>query len=705
MNIGRATGIGESGPGGTDFYPSCVVNLTLRYDEALQVAEDPNEVFTRDAQAPLTSRAAISSEDPAARRRRVRTAPVVTMGRPYGQAFDDPVKVVTSPHVTIGRAYGGDQPPTASRVNVPLTFGSDGFTVFTARVPVKCGVTLTHPRQAGTFNLTFDFREFPVDPRLLRAVGVEIHMGCVSPENYARGMGGERDSSGRPLSILKTRLDIVDPFKGDAAVDGSTLLMFGTADRWFVKHDAQGSTVQIEGRDTRAIFIDAKIPVGAVSKIDLRNPIDRVIADVIATVPTEYDLDLDVFTDAGEWPGGFVPSPGDVDGLTRVRLSSSGSKPKSTPSNGERANYWDLITNYCNLVGAVPYIRENALWIRPCRSIFDVVTDDTIDTPFAGGKPRMVNGELLRVRRMVWGRNLKSLAFDRKFNGKIVPTIKTVAIDDQVSGEQRLLFGQWPPKDSPAAQAKGEGDELRVPVPGVRSKERLDAIARDIYEEIGRGEMGGTAETDNLASFGGGFDDPDLVRLRPTDPIEFVVDARQLRSISPLVSELNEVERRTFEEEVKILYQKLGDRDVARVLVATARGAIVDMLSFYQVTECRFDWGSASGIKIAFDFQNYVVSRHGGDERGLPGSKTRELARHRVALVGAQRKAKIKAARRRAASLRDSIAAVTDAGDREHVNRLLKNKVSPADVQRMRRAYRLERARVRIGTATGEGAE
>jgi hypothetical protein len=678
----------------TSYYASCVVNLILKYDEALQVAETTadftqasitklNHELQEIRARPTTMAAAASSDDNSAARRRAKLASYSqilaskiaannTVINQHGEftsqsqaaalaarkAFAikeneklDQEKAAIDAQLN-SRAQGNDPNDPAAKssepsdtqpeaisgaVLVPLSYGGDKFTVFTSRVPVSANIVLPHPREAGTFTLIFDYREFPIDPRLLRAVGVEIHLGTVTADDYARGMSGKRDASGRPLSLIRTRLDMADPVTGESQVDPSTLMFFGSCDRWRVAHTDHSSTIHLEGRDVRGIFLDTKLAYDRLDGLNTDQRIDFVVRDIIKTMASEQDFKLDVFTVPGEWPGGEVPSPGDTEGLTRVRSGAKGTSASSNPSNasggggGNKANYWDLITNYCALVGGVPYLTNTGLWIRPARSIFDVLSDAAIATPFAGGKPRQVGDESIRVRRMVWGRNLRSLTFDRKFAGTVVPIVQVVSISDREQGINRLLIAQWPPAETPQAQSKAENEVIKIPVPGINDLDRLIEIAHDIYEEIGRGEMGGSAQTMNLASEGGSNEDADMLRLRPTDPVEFMVDARALTSAAPLVSELNEASRRSFEEEVEILYRQLGDRDIARVLVAQSRGAIPELLQFYQVSRVGFEWSSNDGVSVSFDFQNYVVSRHGQAPSVIDTNP--DVARRRARLV------------------------------------------------------------------------
>jgi hypothetical protein len=594
------------------YNPQCVVNFTIRYDEAIQVAENPGDL----QRATETGELGLRTGGKLGRQFR----PRIRVGTIQSEGFDSAGNLVT-------QSFVSDQTveDTGGRSLAPLTYGGDKLTVVLDRVPKRGSFVLPHPRQAATFNLILDYRDIPIDPRLVRALGVEVHLGCVSMGDYSAGMGGKVDAGGRSRSLLRTRSGLLDPRTGNPAPRDQTLLFYGSADTWTVDHDDTGSWVTIEGRDIRGIFLDGKPPANVLDKIDLTRPIHRVIADLIATIPYDVSIAVDVLTVESEWPNGVVPSPGDVKGFTRVKLGSSGSSPQSGAggggASGSKPSYWDLITNFCNLLGAIPYFEGSTIWIRPARSIFDTAID-TSETPFAS--PRFIGEDQLSLRRLVWGRNVKKLSFARKFGGVTVPAVEVIGFDDQAKGMARYPRGLWPPTSTVAAQSKNSNDILRVPMANIRDPRRLVEVARDVYEEIGRGEIGGSAETYELASFGGDNADPDMLRLRPTNAIEIVVDNDRP---TPLSS-------KTFQAEVADVYARIGDLDAARAIVTANRGAAVGVLDMFRVSKVTYDWGGTeSGIKVGLEFQNYIVARHAADpneERRQPRGKKRASAKSRA---------------------------------------------------------------------------
>jgi len=609
---------------GTVFYPSCVVHFLFRFDETLQVAE---------SKADLVSGLDIDTSSLASATARLASQAVLA-----GHVIEAAITEL------------GDKPAPVLR---PLVYPADGMSPITNRVPQKATIELPGLRQAGKFSLSFKYLDLPIDPRLVRACSVEIHLGTVGPSAFGRGMlGGQKSPGGQIESIMSTR-------NAEGTANDDTMIMYGTVDNWSVEHDESGSTISMDGRDLRGLLLDAKVPMQKMADLQLDKPIDEVVKAILHTLPSEVDLSLFVICNQEEW-GGVIPSPVDKDGLTRVRLKADGAGTGQSSGAGagqDKLSYWDIITRYTGLVGAVPYFRGQYLWIRPARRLYDMLENPKTRTPFADGEARTVTSvgsdgaaivEKIRIRRLVYGRNISKLSYERKF-AQACPIVEVVSLDDSVRGEGKLLLAQWPPKGSLAAILKGDTDETsnavadptgaapksssntgganrtRINVPGIRSMARLTAIAQDIYEEIGRGEMGGNCSTRALTSFGGDSLDPDMLRLRPSDGVEFLVDKRALASRPPLAAaQLIENTQMPFEALVQKVAGTLQggrsgqkpDTNLARVLVATARSAIVDSMRFFRVSNVKYNWaasvgqGGGGGVDIAFDFQNYVVPRH-----------------------------------------------------------------------------------------------
>lgn len=566
----------------TVYRPSLVVNFKIKFDDRLTVADAPapQSVAERLAAAPLT---------PGVR------VPKPLIAQAEAQAAGDQISWVL------------------------------------ARIPKAGSYEKPGYRQAGKFSFTFDFRDLPIDPRTIRAAGVEIHTGTISDADWAAGMRGERHPGGTLKSVLQTRVDGV--------ANGETLRLVGTVDEWQVEHGASSSEVLITGRDLRGILLDTPIAPNGVKpeqfwdSIDTSRDIQGVVVSVLQYNPL-FD-DIQVVVNPDDWPNGVLPSPGAKDIVPRHRRGAKGQRAGglgSAPaeSSGANLNFWDVITQFCYLVGGIPYFQGTQLMIRPSATVFDKLRGP-IDpvrnpTPFRGGSLREIDAGSgapitppLRTRRIVYGRDILSLSFQRKFGGWKKPKrVRCVSVDQDTGkrGMLKRVEAIWPPDSALKANTTGVSpgkqrsvsDIAEIPVPNIKDEAQLRRIAEGIYNEMGRSEIGGEIETVNLASFGGDASDPDLLRLEPGDGIELLVDTSATNARNPNVSSFGDSVRRSYEDQVAEIVRRIGDENLARVVVATARGQIAELQRFFRVETVKFQW-SQTGVKLSFSFQNYVVAR------------------------------------------------------------------------------------------------
>lgn len=528
----------------------------------------------------------------------------------------------------LGAQMPGVNTSTVPRKTLPLVMAGadDGFSRTFGVVPVAASIELLSFREASKFSATVNFRDLPIDPRLLKGVAVTLLMGTVTAEDFADGMARAQNRFGARSSKLK--LDS----------PGVAQEFHGIADKIVVRHTAEGSELQIEGRDLRSTLIDSPARPDLFADLDLTQGIDRVCLDILGKHP--FMADRPVIRDDGFYDP--VPSPADAGGLTRVLQGADGKARGRRNAKGDagKMSFWDLIVQYCSLCGAVPYFRGKNLHLRPVRSLYQRLTAGHSErgnaTPFEGGLPRNVGEAVpLSVRRLLYGRDVEEIEYSRTYTGSSKGQIVEVVCLNTSSaerGKQRLLQAIWPPdviiesgKRPRATSAKGKKalasrvapnnsvaatDVMRVAVSGITSIERLREVAHAIYEEVNHNEMGGSLRTGKLSSFGGSAQDPDLLRLQPGDTLELAVDAAPVASRTPLVADLISQARRSFEEEVDVLAKAIGDVNAARAIVATARGAIPDIQRFFYVSNVRLEWAADSGYEITCDFLNYVEPAH-----------------------------------------------------------------------------------------------
>ena len=503
---------------------------------------------------------------------------------------------------------------------------NDGLTEQMVVRPISASVEVPSPREAGRFSLEFLYRDFPIDPRMFKAIGCEVYLSGVSADKSAQGIGGQ----GYSLTNNPALVSLTD----------DNLAVVGIVDEVRVRHDGQMSRVTLEGRDLRGVLLDSPAPAALFTQLDLRKPIQNVIRQIMDKHPFASTLSLWYFPDEWKVPGegyfGVPPSPYSSDGSTRVRLGASGKESKGTPKTGEEVSFWDLITNYCFLCGVLPYFSGNKLLLRRARSYWS---------------------QIGTIRGMIYGRDVLSLEMNRKFQGSngrkgAAVMVTSINIDSPERGNGRLIEVTYPPgirvldTGNPDDNAKtkkakkallrtdrlsytaGEvvevqagqispsgtvaySDVLRVPVTGIKDRKQLLEVAQAIYEEVHRGEMSGAFETANLATYGRPDLEADLLKLRPGDAVRIQVDERLSTGQAPAVSPLQQDATTAAAQRIREMTSRGIPARMAAAIVQSAERGVPALAPIFRAKHVKFDYSVTTGVKITCYFENYVEATSG----------------------------------------------------------------------------------------------
>lgn len=524
----------------------------------------------------------------------------------------------------------------------PLVTGANNGAFVMNRVPRKCNVRYQGHTQAATWSMVFDYRELPVDPRTIVAATVEIYLGTVSADDFSAGLQREVRPGVR-RSILQTR-------NNEGGTIEENLLMVGPVDSWMVEHGESGAEVHIEGRDLRGLLLDSPL-VSTRDTYDYERPrvtrrrkrssiLDRLdteqnIVGLVNQILTEHEA-INALPKAQmveavgypeEWPEGVILSPGKGSHVPRHRRGASGAGGGGGAAHAN-LNFWDIITRYCYLVGAIPRFVGRKLEIRYAPTLYSMVSGRNERIPFRNHQPRTNPDETFRnTRALVYGRDIDSMKITRKYSGNNKPkTVRVICVNQSANsrGRGQLMESVWPPRTAREGRREGlsgtnaqlrdyiGGEEssevMNIPIRGVSNQAQLDTIARATYEQIGRNEINGEVSCTKLTSFGGTNADPDMLRLRVGDPLELLVDVSRLDSTSPIVSTLNRTRQLSMSAAVREVQKYLHDENLCRAIVASARGSIMGVLSYFRVSGVDYDWSDES-VSVKADIHNYWTPR------------------------------------------------------------------------------------------------
>ena len=461
---------------------------------------------------------------------------------------------------------------------------TDDLTVVGEIEPISVSIEYNGLASADTASISIDFADAPIDPRLLRAAGVEITLGLVSAADFEAGMERGQRRPDRSLTSLVSRDD-----------GGTTARFVGFIDDWEVEYSESGDSIKMTCRDMSAQIRDIRLLPGV--SINMALPLDEGVADLLNRASATTRGVTVRFVGEGSPPVPVAAAP-------QRRRPRRGASNRRARRSGQEMSLWDHITDVVRAQGLIAMMRDYELLIADPRTLYNVEG----------------------VRRMVYGRNLERLRFTRKLSGVKAPTME-VRCHDAERG--RTLWARFPTPsgqpasgvlgvDNPPAPARANNvppsgsnpdETIRVMVvSGITDPGRLGLIARGIFEEIGRQEIEGVFETGDAWSYDNTPDLPDLLTMRPGDAVTLLVAGIEAGGEDVGAdSSLARIQSMDRNRRINYMTTIGWPRDVA------ARFADLQEASGFQTTfrvrDVRLNWDHTSGFTTTCDFFNYIVIR------------------------------------------------------------------------------------------------
>lgn len=488
----------------------------------------------------------------------------------------------------------GDDPSQVGMPQTQVSSNDQRTHVVDGILPLRAQLSRQGIRQGKTLNIELTFGDAPFDPRVVRSCAVEYFLGCITPEEYQRGIAGEvRGGSATPLSYLMCPDEYVDRYGRTR----TNLRFQGWVDTWDADWPSSDSPlVRLTCTDNTRLVIDQDAPPKLT--IAAEQPIDAAIADYLSNFPQFRGLSVEYRpnVDASKVP------------VLKDSIARTKYQPQLGPTpSGSKLKVWDYITDVCGTVGHLCYFDGTVIVVQRARTLYNSSLPARPTDPFAGRI--LPTGRQLDRRLFIYGRNIQEMSISRKFTVNAPQNIevrsydtaskKTIVARFPVSGER-----QSSPKPGNASNQKW----TVVRITGIRSQTVLQLAAQSIYEQLGRNELGVRLVTTNLGSFGGDNLDPDALDLEPGD----AVDVEVLREASGL-NTVTDVEDSIRNRPAEFL-RALGYGDELAEAYAAAVSQI-GLPTTYRAKVVGMDWSNDDGVTLDLELVNFIEVR---SDRDLP---------------------------------------------------------------------------------------
>jgi len=453
-------------------------------------------------------------------------------------------------------------------------------------------------RIAATLNAMIRYIDAPLDPRIIRSCAVEYYLGCISAEEFAAGIQGKTRGQvfGNGVPNAAEPMDMIPDTYLDANGKQRTNLRFqGWVDEWTVDWGKGEPMIHLDCRDNTQQFIEQQQPAKLVLAMNL--PIDQAIAQYLSHFPQFQGISVQ-----------YKPAADKIPILGQV-LSSTAYRPNLGPpvakggGSTERHSVWDYLTEVCGAIGHAIYLDGTTIVIARVRSLLSSQQLNRPEDPFQGRT--LPSGMSFTYRRFIYGRNIETMKAKRNFSKRQQTNVEVRCYSPEV---KNMLVARFPlPADRLAWAIPGDAqpDQKWViyKVSGIKDAPTLRALAQNIYEELGRAELETEIKLRNMASFGGGNLDPDILDLKVGDTIEVLTNR------DDVYSTLTQIEKNLTAQQRNAQFMTvLGfSDDFAQAYSRAYTDA--GFQTTFKTRTMHTHWDVGEGVSISLGCINYVEVR------------------------------------------------------------------------------------------------
>lgn len=473
-------------------------------------------------------------------------------------------------------------------------------------------------KQADAWEIVCDGNDFPFDPDLIRAGGIEIYLFQTAGQQVDPRVIGRQDPTiadptglrpRDPIDALK--LDLSLPDARQAFTFGNKPIVAGAFDEHDLEMSNDGKWVTISGQDYTAHLAGMQWPPtesGRARKIPVGRRVDVILADILAEADPDSKLRLD------------------VRGLNAADLPIVGASETTSTRRGipvqQDTTYWDVMYKLATRHGLIIFV-------------------DGLDVVLS--RPQNLDAQNLdRVLQMAWGKNIASLRLSRHLGKEQVPTIVVQGYDPKT---HRTISVEYPEgsrtltaktvkadvrkthmveriKAKKTAHSKHHGkktatvrrkDEYEiVPLYGVTDPVLLRRAAQNMYHVLGRAERKVILQTKDLKD----LEETSILQLRSGSAVSVGFEDYNRELISnPNVPEASKMQHLLARGYSRVVAEQLARRYVQ----------LQGLRRPLRVREVTYDYSVDDGISVEMELVDFVLvdgSRDGVDK--LTRLETRE---------------------------------------------------------------------------------
>lgn len=473
---------------------------------------------------------------------------------------------------------------------------SDNLTqVVQAIIPKRFDWKQNGFRTADELKLNLRWVDFPIDPRVIRSCAVEFFLGTLTPVEYAQGMRGmtRGDVFGAGAANAHEPLNLIADSYTDASGNRRSNLRFtGWVNKWKMVWNEDEPMVELECQDNTILLLNQVAPPQLV--LGMKDTVDQAIATYLSNFPQFAGLTVEYRGD----PNAPVPK---LEGT----LAGTAFRPQLGPQPGQGSGddlvVWDYLTDVCGSIGHVIRIEGNAVIVQRPSTLLHGVASGRPDDPYQARK--LPSGDFPQ-RTFVYGRNVTSFEVSRDLqHGEV----KNVEVRCYSPRRKQVLVARFPTKEaripsSTPGDARADNKWTIVRVAGIEDQKVLQQIAEDVFHGRNRNEIEVVVKTSNMASFGGGNEDPDLLDCKPGDAVEILVDRA---NPSTTASSEKSLSAQQLNEE---MLRNLGySKDFATAYAKAYQDAGFQRL--YRVKEMSCTGDADEGVSFEVRAANFIQAR------------------------------------------------------------------------------------------------